>query len=172
MSLSKKKSNIISKMKLYSSIANSNINTNSFDDLIPNTNDPIDFLIDIIKVTAGESTLETVTQNVLSKVISQKKLDLLSELIYESIAKNISESSSLPNSIKQDGITMPIKSFDATDSFRKTNITGSTASKNTNKFFEQMTKNVLPNPNTEVTLPSTAQSIKVKYNESSKRGSI
>jgi hypothetical protein len=169
MALSKKQSNIINKIKLYNSIANSNIVNNTFDDIIPNTNDPIDFLLDIIKITAGESTLETVTQKVLSKVIKQKQLDILSDKIYESLGKNMSESSSLPNQIKQDGVTMPIKSFDTTDSFRKVNITGSTASKNTNKFFDNMTKNVLPTPNVDVTLlaiPNT-QGVTARYNEQS-----
>lgn len=169
MGLSKKQSNIINTLKLYSSISNSNIIDNSFNDLIPNTNDPIDFIIDIIKVTAGENTLETVTQNVLSRILKQKQLDLLSDKIYESLAKNLPEKTTLPNQIKQDGIKMPIKSFDATDSFRKVGITGSTASKNTNKFFDSMTKNVLPTPNVDVTLlglPNT-QGITVKYNDQS-----
>jgi DNA replication initiation complex subunit (GINS family) len=174
MALSKKQSNIINKIKLYNSIANSNIVNTTFDDLIPNTNDPIDFLLDIIKITAGDNTLETVTQKVLSKVIKQRQLDILSDKIYESLGKNISESSSLPNQIKQNGITIPIKSFDTTDSFRKINITGSTASKNANKFFDNMTKNVLTSPNVEVSLPgiSATEKITVKYNEQNNNATV
>ena len=145
MALSKKKSNIINKLKLYASIANSDINNNSFDDLIPNTNDPIDFLLDLIKVTIGENVLETVTQNALGQVIKQKKLNELSDKIYDSIGKNLPEKSQLPNQIQTNGINIPIKSFDVTDSFRKVNITGSTASKNTNAFFKDMTERVLNN---------------------------
>jgi hypothetical protein len=167
MSLSKKKSNIINKLKLYSSIANSNIDINTFDDLIPNTDDPIDFLLDLIKTTIGENVLETVTQNALSKIITQKKLTELSDKIYETAGKNLSEKSFLPNQIKNNGVTMPIKSFDTTDSFRKVNITGSTASKNTNQFFKEMTSNVLLNANQEFSLPgvSSSQQITIKYNE-------
>ena len=174
MALSKKKSNIINKLKLYSSIANSNINNNSFDDLISNTNDPIDFLLDLIKTTIGENVLETVTQNALSKTITQKKLNELSDKIYNSIGKNLPENSPIPNQIKNYGLTIPIKSFDVTDSFRKVNMTGSTASKNTNKFFDEMTKNVLTNPNTEVILPglSATQNVTVKYNEQNNDATI
>lgn len=169
MGLSKKKSNIINKLKLYASVANSNIDTNSFDDLIPSTDDPIDFLLDLIKVTIGENVLETVTQNALSQVIKQKKLDELSDKIYDSIGKNLSETSFLPDSIKNSGITIPIKTFDTTDSFRKINMSGSTASKNTNQFFKEMTTNVLPQPNIDVTLPipglPNSQNVTVKYDE-------
>jgi hypothetical protein len=152
MSLSKGKSVIINKLKLYASIANSNINNNSFDDLITNTDDPIDFLLDLIKVTIGENVLETVLQKALGKVINQKKLDELSDKVYDSIGKNLSENSLLPNQIQNNGIDIPIKSFDTTDSFRKVGVTGSTASKNTNKFFLSMVNSVLPFPNTDVTL--------------------
>jgi hypothetical protein len=167
MALSKKKSNIINKLKLYASIANSNINTNSFDDLISNTDDPIDFLLDLIKVTIGENILETVTQNALGQVIKQKKLDELSDKIYDSIGRNLSENSPLPNQIINNGITMPIKSFDTTDSFRKVNITGSTASKNTNPFFRQMVNSVLATPYADIPLLglSNNQNITVKYDE-------
>jgi hypothetical protein len=151
MALAKKKSNIINKLKLYASIANSD-NNNASDDLIPNTDDPIDFLFDLIKVTIGENVLETVAQNALSKIISQKKLNELSDKIYDSIGKNISEKSELPNQIKNDGINIPIKSFDVTDSFRKVNITGSTALKNTNPFFKDMTERVLINPGSLISL--------------------
>jgi hypothetical protein len=152
MALSKKKSNIINKLKLYASIANSDVNNNSFDDLIANTDDPIDFLLDLIKVSIGENVLETITQKALGEVIKQKKLDELSNKIYDSIGKNLSEKSLLPDSIKNNGITVPIKTFDTTDSFRKVGVTGSTASKNTNKFFKEMVNSVLPVPGTPVNL--------------------
>ena len=78
MSLSKKKSNIINKLKLYTSIANStNIDENSLNDLIPNTDDPIDFLLDIVKTTIGENSLEMLVQSALYKIITQKKLNEL-----------------------------------------------------------------------------------------------
>jgi len=152
MALSKKKSNIINKLKLYASIANSDIDTKSFDDLISNTDDPIDFLFDLIKVTIGENILETVAQNALGQIIKQKKLDELSNKIYDSIGKNLSEKSLLPTQLQTSGITIPIKTFDTTDSFRKVGVTGSTASKNTNKFFKEMVNSVLPVPGTPVDL--------------------
>ena len=169
MALSKKKSNIINKLKLYASIANSDVNNNSFDDLIPNTNDPIDFLLDLIKVTIGENVLETVTQNALGQVIKQKKLNELSDKIYDSIGKNLPEKSQLPNQIQTNGINIPIKSFDVTDSFRKVNITGSTASKNTNAFFKDMTERVLNNAGSTVSLGigGVQASISAVYNEQS-----
>ena len=165
MGLSKKKSNIISKLKLYASIANSDIDTNSFDDLISRTDDPIDFLLDLIKTTIGENILETVVQNALAKVITQKKLNEFSDTIYDSIGANLSEKSTLPSSLQQNGITMPIKSIDLTDSFRKVNITGSTASKNTNPFFKEMTTNVLNTPNVDISLSGTLGGFSINYNE-------
>jgi hypothetical protein len=173
MGLSKKKSNIINKLKLYASIANSNIDTNSFDDLISNTDDPIDFLFDLIKVTIGENILETVAQNALGQIIKQKKLDELSNKIYDSIGKNLSEKSLLPNQIQNNGITVPIKSFDTTDSFRKVGVTGSTASKNTNKFFLNMVNSVLPTPNTNVTLLGlNGQNTILRYDEANNNVNI
>ena len=165
MGLSKKKSNIINKLKLYASIANSDIDTNSFDDLISRTDDPIDFLLDLIKTTIGENILETVVQNALAKVITQKKLNEFSDTIYDSIGANLSEKSTLPSSLQQNGITMPIKSIDLTDSFRKVNITGSTASKNTNPFFKEMTTNVLNTPNVDISLSGTLGGFLINYNE-------
>lgn len=165
MGLSKKKSNIISKLKLYASIANSDIDNNSFDDLISNTDDPIDFLLDLIKTTIGENILETVVQNALAKIITQKKLNEFSDAIYSSIGINSSETASLPQPLQQNGITIPIKSIDFTDSFRKVNITGSTASKNTNPFFKEMTTNVLNNPNVDISLSSTLGDFLINYNE-------
>lgn len=165
MGLSKKKSNIINKLKLYASIANSDIDNNSFDDLISRTDDPIDFLLDLIKTTIGENILETVVQNALAKVITQKKLNEFSDAIYASIGSNLSENSTLPPSLLQNGITIPIKSIDLTDSFRKVNITGSTASKNTNPFFKEMTTNVLNTPNVDISLSGTLAGFSINYNE-------
>jgi len=170
MSLSKKKSNIINKLKLYISIANnSNIDANSLSDLIPNTNDPIDFLLDIIKSTIGENALEMVVQSALSKIIKQKKLNELSDKVYDSIRKTI------PESISSSTVNynIPIKTIDPTNQFKKPELlqtvsaqTGAVANQ-TNQFFKDIKNNVLSNVNVEVPfiLFGTTKEIKLKYQE-------
>jgi hypothetical protein len=157
MALSKKKSNIINKLKLYSSIANSNIDNNSLNDLISNTNDPIDFLLDVIKTTIGENVLETLVQSALSKIITQKKLNELSNKVYDSVGKTISEniSSSTLN------YNIPIKSIDPTKSLNKSSST------ETNKFFKDVKDNVLNNANVDFpfTLVGVNKQITLKYVE-------
>jgi hypothetical protein len=158
MSLSKKKSNIINKIKLYSSIANSNIDINSFNDISTNSDDPIDFLFDIVKTTIGENGLETLVETVLSKILSQKKLNQLSDKFYDAVGKTISEN------ISTNELTLNIstKTIDPTKQF---NINPSTQN---NDFFNRIKNNVLAVPNTDVpfTLFGTNKNINMKYIES------
>jgi hypothetical protein len=170
MSLSKSKSKIIEKLKLLISIANSDIDVKSYEELINQSDDPIDFVINILKSTVGENVVEGLVQIALSKIITQKKLDEFSDQIYDEMGKNLSETSFLPDSIKNNGLTMPIKSFDVSDSFRRVNTVASTALQNTNPFFQQMVNNVLVAPNINVNLNSSINipgvgSITAKYNE-------
>jgi len=171
MSLSKSKGKIIENVKLLISIANSDIDVKSYEELINQSDDPIDFVIGILKNTVGENVVEGLVQLALSKILTQKKLDEFSNQIYDEMGKNLSETAFLPDSIKNNGMTIPIKSIDISDSFRRVNITGSTASQNTNLFFQQMVNNVLVAPNTNVNLNSSFNipgvgSITAKYNES------
>jgi hypothetical protein len=167
MGLSRDKSEVIKKIKLYISLANSEIDNVSFDNLIANTNDPIDFLFDLVKSTIGENIMESLVQNALSSILKQETLDKFSDSIYNSISENLSENTSLPQSIINDGIILPIKSFDVGDNFRKVNIQGSSASKmTTNPFFQKMVNNVLSTPNVNVNISnSIASPIIMNYNE-------
>lgn len=165
MGLSKDKSEVIKKIKLYISMANSEMDNISFDELLASTNDPIDFLLDLVKSTIGENILETLVESTLNQILKQETLDKFSDSFYDSIGNNLSENSFLPQSL-QSGITMSIKSMDIGDSFRKVNITGSTASKNTNKFFKSMVDSVLPTPYTDVPIILIgASAINVFYDE-------
>jgi len=168
MSLSSNKSEIIQKIKLYVSVANTAIKEGTYDDLIENnSDDPLDFLLDIIKSVVGENILESLVESALSKIIKQEKLNQFSDSIYDSIGGNLSETSLLPQSILNNGITIPIKNFDITDSFRKVNVVGSMASKNTNPFFQKMVNSVLTQPNVDVPLAGVggANLVYTKYDE-------
>jgi len=165
MGLSKDKSEVIEKIKLYVSLANSQMDTISFDDLISDSNDPIEFIFDLIKSTVGENILETLVQTALSSILKQETLDKFSNSIYDSISENLSENSILPPSL-QSGITMSIKSFDVGDSLRKVNISGSSASKMmSNPFFKKMVDDVLPQPNIDVNVAIGPVPIKINYDE-------
>ena len=166
MSLAKDKSKIIEKVKLLISIANSDIDVRAYEDIINQSDDPIDFLLGLIKSTIGENVIEGLVQLALTKILTQKKLNELSDKIYDNIGKNLSKESLLPSSV-QSGMTMPVKSIDLADSFRRVGITGSTASKETNQFFKKMVDDVLKNTNQDFVLPGISPNqITVRYEES------
>ncbi len=158
MSAESSKSKIFDKIKLYTSIAYSDIDNNSFDSLLSNTNNPYDFLFDLVKTTVGENGLETLTQVALSSVITQKSLNNLSDKVYESIGKNIPESLSANTTT----IQLPVKTIDPANSFKKPD-----TNQNTNPFFNDIKNNVLRNSNTSYpfNLVGTNKTISMKYIE-------
>ena len=162
MSVSSRKSNIFDKIKLYSSIAYSDINNNSFDSLLSNTNNPYDFLFDLTKVTIGENGLETLTQIALSKIITQKYLNNLSDKVYNTIGENLSENLSSNTTT----IDIPTKTIDPANSFKKPQTTQTSATQ-TNEFFKDIKNNVLRNANTDFpfTLVGTNKQIEMNYDE-------
>jgi hypothetical protein len=161
MSIGARKSKIFDKIKLYSSIANSNIDNGSFSSLISSSNNPYDFLFDIVKTTIGENGLETLAQVVLSKVITKKFLDNLSDKIYNTIEKNGPENLNINNIT----INIPVKTIDPTNSFKNPDTV-----QNSTQFNQQIKTDVLNFPNSQVSfsLPNTNKSIKMKYNETTK----
>jgi len=166
MSIASSKSEIISKIKIYYSLANSvDVDNQNFDSLLSSTNSPVDFLFDIVKASVGENGLEVLTQVVLSKIISQNKLNDLSDKLYDLIGNSLPEKGILPPDIKQNGIKIPVKSIDPTDSFRNSNLSGGT--KNTNAFFESIKTQVLSYANSDVTfsLVGIPYNISMNYND-------
>jgi hypothetical protein len=166
MSIASSKSEIISKIKIYYSLANSvDTDSQNFDSLLSTTNSPVDFLFDIVKASVGENGLEVLTQVVLSKILSQNKLNDLSDKLYDLIGNSLPEKGVLPPDIKQNGMKIPVKSIDPTDSFRNSNLSGGT--KNTNAFFEFIKTQVLPKANSDVTfsLVGIPYNISMNYND-------
>jgi len=166
MSIASSKSEIISKIKIYYSLANSvDTDSQNFDSLLSTTNSPVDFLFDIVKASVGENGLEVLTQVVLSKILSQNKLNDLSDKLYDLIGNSLAEKGVLPPDIKQNGMKIPVKSIDPTDSFRNSNLSGGT--KNTNAFFEFIKTQVLPKANSDVTfsLVGIPYNISMNYND-------
>ena len=161
MSISTRKSKIFDKIKLYSSIVNSDIDNGSFSSLISSSNNPYDFLFDIVKTTIGENGLETLTQVVLSEVITKKFLDKLSDKIYNTIEKNGPENLNINNIT----INIPVKTIDPTNSFKNPDTV-----QNSTPFNQQIKTDVLNVPNSQASfsLPNTNKSIKMKYNETTK----
>jgi len=149
MSVNQKKSNIVDKLKLYMTIANSDTDLRSYESLISGDNDPLNFLLLIYKTVEGENQLEALTEYMLNKIIKQSYLDKLQNKLYNLFLKKIPENLKVPQQYNNPGIDMPIKSFDLTNSFG--NPTGATA-QNANRLFKDIQQNVLVQANQNITL--------------------
>lgn len=160
------KNDIIKKIRIYTSLANSvDLDSQNSNFIKSNPNSPIDYIFDVIRASVGDNGLESLLQLALTKILSQKKLNDLSDKIYDSIYNVLPEKGVLPESIKNNGLKIPIKSIDPTDSFRNSNLSGGT--KNTNNFFQSIKNQVLTNANTEVpfSLVGIPYSITLNYDE-------
>jgi hypothetical protein len=161
MSAESNKSKIFDKIKLYVGIAYSQLNDTTYDSLLSNTNNPYDFLFNIVKTTIGENGLETLAQVALSTVITQEYLDKLSDKVYDSIGRTI------PENLSSSTITfdLPVKSIDPANSFKKPEV--SQFSAQTNAFFTKIKNEVLRRATQTYTFPLGIQSknIEMKYIE-------
>ena len=162
MSAESNKSKIFDKIKLYVGIAYSQLNDTTFDSFLSNTNNPYDFLFDLVKTTIGENGLETLTQVALSTIITQEYLNNLSDKVYDSIGKTIPENLS-SNTITFD---LSLKSIDPANSFKKPELSPQ-SNQQTNAFFKDIKSNVLRQAGTTKTFPlvGTGKDIKMKYIE-------
>jgi hypothetical protein len=161
MSLEVNKSKIFDKIKLYAGIANSKLNETTFDSFLSKSNNPYDFLFDLVKTTIGENGLETLTQVALSTIITQQYLTNLSDKIYDSIGKTIPENLS-SNTITFD---LPLKSIDPANSFKKPELSPQ-SNQQTNKFFKDIKSDVLTVPGVSKSFPLTStKDIKMRYVE-------
>jgi hypothetical protein len=162
MSLSASKSDIFNKIKLYTSIANSNLDNQNLDNILSNSDNPLDFILDLTKTTSGENGLEMLTQVALTQVVSQKYLNTLSDKIYDFIGDNISNELVITST----NIDVPIKSIDPTNQFRKPQTTQTSATQ-TNQFFRKIKEEILRTPS--ATFPfsiiNTNKEIKLSYDE-------
>jgi hypothetical protein len=164
MSIGSSKSKIFDKIKLYSSIANSDIDNKSFSSLLSTSNNPYEFLFDIIKTTSGEGGLETLTQVVLSKVITQSFLNKLSDKIYNIIGKAAPENLTINNTT----FDVSVKSIDPTNSFKNPNTV-----QNSIPFNQTIFNQVLSNPNNSVSFnliqnEAYTKQLKMTYDEFTK----
>jgi hypothetical protein len=161
MSTESSKSKIFDKIKLYVGIAYSQLNDTTFDSILSKSNNPYDFLFDLVKTTIGENGLETLTQVALSTIITQEYLDKLSDKVYDSIGKTIPENLS-SNTTTFD---LSLKSIDPSNSFKKPEV--SQFSAQTNAFFTNIKNNVLKQAGTSknINVPGTNKNITMKYVE-------
>jgi hypothetical protein len=164
MSIGSSKSKIFDKIKLYSSIANSDIDNKSFSSLLSTSNNPYEFLFDIIKTTSGEGGLETLTQVVLSKVITQSFLNKLSDKIYNIIGKAAPENLTINNTT----FDVSVKSIDPTNSFKNPNTV-----QNSIPFNQTIFNQVLSNPNNSISFnliqnEAYTKQLKMTYDEVTK----
>ena len=161
MSLEVNKSKIFDKIKLYAGIANSKLNETTFDSFLSKSNNPYDFLFDLVKTTIGENGLETLTQVALSTIITQQYLTNLSDKIYDSIGKTI------PENLSSNTITfnLPLKSIDPANSFKKPELSPQ-SNQQTNKFFKDIKSDVLTVPGVSKSFPLIGtKDIKMRYVE-------
>jgi hypothetical protein len=158
MGVESNKSKIFDKIKLYVGIAYSQLNDTTFDSFLSKTNNPYDFLFDLVKTTIGENGLETLTQVALSTIITQQYLNNLSDKVYDSIGKTI------PENLSSNATTfdLSLKSIDPANSFKKPD-----TNENTNEFFINIKNNVLRQAGATKTFPlvGTGKDIKMKYVE-------
>lgn len=116
MNLSGNKSEIFNKIKLYLSIANSNIDNNeSIQDILSSDDNPLNFIFDLANITVGENALEILTQVVISKVITQEYLNKLSDKIYDFVGDNIPTQLQISSTT----ISLPLPTIDPTNVFKK-----------------------------------------------------
>jgi hypothetical protein len=162
MSIESNKSKIFDKIKLYVGIAYSELNNTTFDSVLSKSNNPYDFLFDLVKTTIGENGLETLTQVALSTIITQQYLNNLSDKVYDSIGKTIPENLS-SNTTTFD---LSLKSIDPANSFKKPELSQQ-SNQQTNKFFKDIKNNVLKQAGTTKTfsLGNNVGDIKMKYVE-------
>jgi hypothetical protein len=168
MNVNEKKSGIIDKIKLYMTMANSDINLRSFESYISEQNDPLNFLLIIYKTIEGDNALETFTEYLLSKVITQEYLDKLSNKFYNKITRKIPENIKVPTQYSNPGMAMSISSFDLTNSFKKP-VPSTSTSFNTNQLFRDIQDKVLTTAGQEVPLgvqlPGVPLAVSMKYND-------
>jgi hypothetical protein len=162
MALGKQKSDVVNKLKLYITMANT-VRSDDVEDLLEDADDPIDFMLTLIKTTIGENVVESLVQKLLGQVLLQKTLDELSDKIYDAIGSGLPETSALPDDIKQNGVTLNLKSIDTSDSLKKPS-----SEINNNPFFKKMKDEVLtvPDVSIPVTIPIFPQPLTLKYIES------
>jgi hypothetical protein len=162
MSLSTSKSDIYNQIKLYTSIANSNLDNQNLDNILSNSDNPLDFILDLTKITVGQNGIEMLTQVALTKVISQKYLNTLSDKIYDFIGNNISNELI----ISATTIDIPIKSIDPTNQFAKPQTTQTSATQ-TNQFFRKIKEEILRTPSATFpfSIVNTNKEIKLSYDE-------
>jgi hypothetical protein len=164
MSIGSNKSKIFDKIKLYVGIAYSQLNDTTFDSFLSNSNNPYDFLFDLVKTTIGENGLETLTQVALSTIITQEYLNNLSDKVYDSIGKTI------PENLSSNAITfnLSLKTNDPANSFKKPELSQQSAAQ-TNQFFKDIKNDVLRQAGATKTfaLGTTGKDIKMKYIETS-----
>jgi len=162
MSIESSKSKIFDKIKLYVGIAHSKLNNTTFDSVLSKSNNPYDFLFDLVKTTIGENGLETLTQVALSTIITQKYLNNLSDKVYDSIGKTIPENLSSNTTT----FNLSLKSIDPANSFKKPELSQQSAAQ-TNKFFKDIKNDVLRQAGTTKTFPlgNNSGNIKMKYVE-------
>jgi hypothetical protein len=115
MSLSASKSNIYNKIKLYTSIANSNVENINIENILSENDGPLEFLENLTKTLVGQNGLEMLTQVALYKVVSQQYLNTLSDKIYDYVGNFIS------SDLQYNGTTinLPLSSIDPTNVFKK-----------------------------------------------------
>ncbi len=166
MAINQKKSKIIEKIKLYMTIANSDIDLKTFETFLSQDNNPLNFLLLIYKTVEGENQLEALTEYMLTKIIKQSYLDEQQNKFYNLLLKKMPENLQTPQQLSNPGIEMPVKSFDLNDSFKNT--TGA-AAQNANRLFQDMQQYVLAQANQDITISLNGTglntAILMNYNE-------
>jgi hypothetical protein len=147
------KKEIINKIKLYSSIQNSDVDLD-LNDISLSSSNPIDFLFLLIKTTVGESKLENIVDSYLSNYLNNNLLTNLSNIIKKSVLDTIPENMTVPAIFLSSPLIIPIKSFDFLNSLKTTT---------ENNFINFLITNVLTVPNTLVSFLG----INISYNNNS-----
>lgn len=165
MAVNEKKSKIVDKIKLYITMANTDVDLDNFQKYLSIDNDPLNFLLLLYKTIEGENQLEALTEYMLTKIIRQEYLDRLQNKLYDLILRKMPENISTPQQFSNPGISLPVKSIDLTNDF-KNNTLNSTA-ENANKLYKDIKNNVLSNANQDfgINLAGINASVLMNYNE-------
>lgn len=164
MSLVDNKRGIVNSIGAYNSMLQDPELPENTDSLasINNNDDPVPFLLDVIKVIAGSGVIETLTGNLLTNFLDESEPVLKDSLINQGIQEDSNQE--LPNYFKPDGdgVNVPVEQIDLFDKLKTdpNSDMGSLLYGDNVNSFDSVAYNAITTGNEE-----TYGNLSIKYND-------
>lgn len=155
MSIRDDKRNILNKIGAFSSLRenlDTKASTNSMKS-VSNRKDVIPFLLDVLKTIVGTEALKNLTGEVISNFIDKTETGLKKTLKNQFTQYNSDDN--LPNSFKNNGITLKIKKIDTDGKFKVDPTTDIGKSIYKEYTFDKTMHDAILNPNLEINYENT-----------------